>query len=147
MIFLAALTEGELTNEDFFRYVGSNPVHGSVFFNGDIQLAGQRVPDGHMKRYIWRMRDESVTSADIAIVVIFNQTRELRSFAQHQFEYERRLPEIVDYVDSLKAATFADSVDCMETTEGNLVYILRNCATHILSEAFSVHSRATIRKV
>jgi len=145
MIYLAALTEGELTQRDFLRYVGSNPVHASIRFDGKIELAGQSVPAGSMKRFIWRMRDNAVTSNDIAVVVIFNQTREKRSF--NEFAYNRRLPEINSYMDTLKSATSTNEVDRYETDEGNLVYILRNCDTSVLSEAFSKHSRKTIQKV
>jgi len=147
MIFLAALTEGELTRDDFLRYVGSNPVHASIRFDGKIELAGQSVPTGNMKRFIWRMRDDAVTSNDIAVVVIFNQTREKHSFNEYQFAYNRRLPEINSYMDTLRSATSTNEVDRYETDEGNLVYILRNCDTSVLSEAFSKHSRKTIQKV
>lgn len=147
MIYLAAMTEGELTQRDFLRYIGSNPVHASTRFDGQIELAGQSVPEGHMKRFIWRMQDQTVTSNDIAVVVIFNQTRELRDFEEHKFMHKRREKEIAEFIESLASVTFSKEADTYITTEGNLVYILRDCDTKILSGAFSVHSRRTIQKV
>lgn len=147
MIFLAAMTEGELTQRDFLRYVGSNPVHAGIAIDGEIELAGQRVPEGYMKRYIWRMQDKNVTSADIALVVIFNQTREERDFEEHRFMLSRRGEEIKEFVDTLMRMTWAKQADTYLTSEGNLVYILRECDTKVLSEAFSKHSRKAIQKV
>jgi len=147
MIYLAAMIDGELNHNDFLRHVGCNPVHASVMFNGKIELTGQRVPEGFMQRYMWRMRDESITSSDITFVVIFNHTREKHSFDEYKIAYERRLPEITEYLDGVKDLTEAKSVDTYKTDEGNLVYILRDCKTEKLSEQFSRHSRKGIQSV
>lgn len=147
MIFLAAMTAGDLTNEDFLRYVGCNPVHAKMEVNGKIELAGRRVPEGHLNQFIWRMRDENVSSADITVVIIFNQTREKHRFEEYQFELSRREPEIADFLQWLRRNTGSKQTDMAETDEGNLVFTLRDCATDKLSEMFSVHSRKSIQSV
>lgn len=147
MIYLAAMTEGEVTQRDFLRYVGANPAFAQVEFDGEIELAGQRVPNGYMQRYIWRMQDKRITSNDITVVVIYNQTRESRDFEQHKFMHKRRAAEIEEFIGWLTEMTGAKEADTALTTEGNLVYFMRDCDTRKLSEAFSAHSRPQIRKV
>lgn len=147
MLYLAALTVGELTKPDFLRYVGHNPVHAGVHFDGVAELASQSVPEGHMKRYVWRMRDKNVTSNDVACVIIFNPTRETHKFEEYRFVYERRQSEIDEFVSQIQGWVNAKSMDTYTTYEGNLVMILRDCKTAALGRIFADHARKAIQSV
>lgn len=147
MMFLTALSDTQLTKDDFLRLVGHNPVFAEVEFNGSIELGETIVPAGHLRQFIWRLQDKKITSNDITIVVMFNSTREKHSLDEFKFVRTRRADEIQTYVDTLIRTVKAKAIDTLSTDEGNLVYILRDCNTESLSEQFSKHSRKLIKPV
>lgn len=146
-MFLAALSETELTKQDFLRLVSHNPVYAEVFFDGCVELGESRVPAGHMRQYMWRLQDKKITSNDITIVVMFNNTREKHPIDDFKFVHRRRADEIDMFVGRIAKTVSAEEIEMLTSDEGNLVYILRRCNTEPLSEQFSKHSRRQIKAV
>lgn len=146
-MFLAALSETELTKQDFLRLVSHNPVYAEVLFDGYVELGETRVPAGHMRQYMWRLQDKKITSNDITIVVMFNNTREKHSIDDFKFVHRRRSDEIDMFVGRIAKTVRAEEIEMLTSDEGNLVYILRDCDTEPLSEQFSKHTRRHIKAV
>lgn len=147
MIYAAALVDAQMSKEDFLKVIGHNPQFHGVCFKGKIELAESTVEAGKLRRFVWRLRDENVTSTDMTLVVMFNQTTEKKTLEEHQFMLARRHDEIQTFLDDLSDQIKPVDVETGVTENGNLVYFLRACNMEWLSKQFTGHARRAIKGV
>lgn len=147
MIFVAALVDAQMSNEDFLFALAHNPQFNGVKFKGNVELAECTQPAGRMRRFIWKISDEEIHSTDITLAIMFNQTLEHRSLVDYQFVLSRRQSEIQECLDWLADQLNPVDVETKFLENGNIAYHLRACEIEKLSSAFASHKRKRLKEV
>ena len=147
MIYLAVLSHYEMERRDFLKLIGHNPQFRNVRFDGTCALAESTQPEGMMRRYVWKMNDNNMTTNDLTVVISFNDSKVERdefSAMQHYKKYRTQVDSYLDWLMGLFKPTLTEQ---FTTVEGNYLYMMRNCDFERANDIFAAHERKNFRSV
>ena len=147
MIYLAALSHVELHKPDFLRLIGHNKDFGSTYFDAKVAMCESKQPAGKMRRFVWQVRDNNITTDDLTVVILFNETREKRGAFAAQIKLKQHKQEIDAFYNWLANSVKPKSVETGTTDEGNIFYTFRQCDFSHLTGVFANHARRLIAGV